>query len=65
MCIVLIILFFVVHFAVLEIATHDYGNHNGRLVEKIQNGLVDAYRKCKESTAQIYALGAVGKLKFK
>lgn len=45
----------------LEIATHDYGNHNSRLVEKIHNGLGNNYRKCKASTAQIYALGAAGK----
>lgn len=41
---------------VLEISTHDYGNHNGRLVAKIENGKSNSYRKYKESSAQIYSM---------
>lgn len=44
----------------LEISTHDYGEQNGRLIEKIQNGKSMAYRAYKESSAQIYSLGMAG-----
>lgn len=45
----------------LEISTHDYGEENGRLVEKIQNGKNLAYRMYSEKTAQICSLGTAGK----
>lgn len=48
--------------AVLEISTHDYGNHNDRLVAKIENGMCNSYRKCKESTAQIYSMGIADRM---
>lgn len=36
--------FFCVCISVLEISTNEYGPHNDRLVEKIQNGLNDTHR---------------------
>lgn len=51
----------VIWILVLEISTHDYGVQNDRLVEKIQNGRNNAYRKCGESSAEIYTLGVAGK----
>lgn len=46
----------------LEISTHDYGNHNDRLVAKIENGKSSGYRKYKESTAQIYSMETAEKM---
>lgn len=36
--------FFFISSTVLEIAMDNYGQHNVHLIEKIQNGLNDAYR---------------------
>lgn len=47
---------------VLEISANDYGDHNGRLVAKIENGKCKRYRKYKESTAQIYSMGMAEKM---
>lgn len=44
----------------LEISTHDYGEENSRLVEKIQNGKNMVYRVYQPSSAQIYSLDMAG-----
>ena len=46
----------------LEISKNAYGDHNDRLVEKMQNGLNNSYRKFRESTAQINAMEKIGKV---
>lgn len=46
--------------SVLEIATNDYGPQNPRLVKKLENGLLETYRKKSGNvTAQVDAMNAV------
>lgn len=49
---------------VLEIATHDYGYQNDRLIEKTKNGSENRFRKQGQqpSTAQAYSMNHTGKI---
>lgn len=48
-------------FLVLEISTHDYGQHNDRLINKIQNGLSTDYRQQQANSTANYCVIAAGK----
>ncbi|XP_055387269.1 ABC transporter G family member 18-like [Condylostylus longicornis] len=46
----------------LEISTNDYGYQNERLVEKIQNGCSDAFRRRAQTKKQIEIMGKIDQM---
>lgn len=53
--------FYPLFLSVLEISTHDYGEHNERLVAKMQNGLTEAYRTNANGPTNNYSLEIAGR----